>query len=303
MARPGWEFETGNISNNSVKGESEIGGGRQGTQGLYEQSATPKFPLGYRMAFDDGRVFRYAHFTDAISPAGKLVGLTASTQVIAETAATAVKDSAGTAKDYASTDNVTTIYLKETSKITKAHSDDVLAGGYFQICDNGTTDNQAYEGQQYRIRSNDYTASTSIMKLNLYDPLACNLNSEATIAITGCMYRNLTSAYYTGNVVIVGVPTIPITAGYYAWVQTWGPCCILCDASAGTAAAGTIATLSDGIAGAVQPMSGGADPSSDSNVVASEIVLTELITEPIVGFFISAGTDTDYVPVYLQIAP
>ena len=303
--RPGWAFEDGGVSNQSAKGEGSISGGRQGTQGLYEQSSVQHFPLGYRLAFDDGRVFRYAQFDAAVTPAGKLVAPVAATQLIPDGANTAIVDSAGTnAADYASTDNVTTLYLKDTNiGITVAISDDCLAGGYFQICDNPHA--VAGEGMQYRIKSNAYTAATSVMRLDLYDKIVTNIGSEAQVALTGCLYRGLMTATYGATASVpVGVPTVAMTAKYYGWVQTWGPCAILCDASAGTVAAGTIATLSDGVAGAAQPLSGGFLKAEVSEgMVTQDLDFTNVIVDPIIGFFVSAGTNTNYVPVYLQLNP
>ena len=304
MARPGWEFEDGNISNDKARGLGQIAGSRQGSQGLYEQSSTAKHPLGYRIAFDDGRVYRYAHFAAAVTPAGKLCCLDDTSQVIADGAATAVVDSGGTAKDYASSDKPTTIYVKDSDKFTTAHSDDALAGGYLHVCDN--PHQAAGEGQTYRIRSNAYTVATSVMQLDLYDAMAVNLGSEAQVAVTGCMYRNLVPSGTASGTdsVVAGLPTIAITAGYYAWLQTWGPCSALCDASAGTVAAGTIATLSDGVAGAVQPLSGGfLKAETSEGIITQDLDFTQVIVDPIVGFFISAGTNGNYVPLFLQISP
>lgn len=297
-----WRFGDGKEGNFNQKGPGQINGGNA-KQGIYEQSSSQNFPLGWRLDMGDGRVFRYAHFIAAVSTAGKLVAPQTSTQIVADGAATAVKSSAAAAADYASTDVVTTIYLKDTDKFTAAHSDDILAGGYFHI--NNNPHDTTGEGQQYRIKSHAYTASTSLMRVDLYDALACNLGSEAEVAVTGCLYRGLMTATYSGTAAVpVGVNTVAMTAGYYGWVQTWGPATILCDATGGSVAQGTIATLSDGVAGAVQPLSGGFLKSEVSEgMVTQDLDFTNVITDPIVGFFISAGTDTNYVPTYLQLNP
>lgn len=297
-----WKFGDGGEQHTNIKGLGLIGGGNA-KQGIYEQSDTQNFPLGYRLDMGDGRVFRYAHFIAAVATAGKLCAPQTSTQIVADGAATAIKSSAAAAADYASTDVVSTIYLKDTDKFTAAHSDDILAGGYFQILDN--PHDTTGEGQQYRIRSHAYTAATSLMRVDLYDTLVCNLGSEAQIAVTGCMYRGLMTATYGGTASVPqGVNVRAMTAGYYGWLQTWGPTPVLCDASAGTAAQGTIATLSDGVAGAAQPLSGGFLKTEVSEgMVTQDLDFTQAIVDPIVGFFISAGTDTNYVPVFLQLAP
>jgi hypothetical protein len=85
-----------------------------------------------------------------------------------------------------------------------------------------------------------------------------------------------------------------MTASYYGWVQTWGPATVLADESAGTVARGTIATLSDGVSGAAQPIGGG---------VVQSVSANGFETEPILGYFLDAATDANYTPIYLQINP
>jgi len=77
-------------------------------------------------------------------------------------------------------------------------------------------------------------------------------------------------------------------------VQTWGPATALADENAGTIQAGAIAQGSDGVNGAVQPFGGGATNSEDDHLYTNQ---------PIVGFFMTAAVDTEYVATYLQIAP
>lgn len=254
-------------------------------QGIYEQSSRQMGPIGARRMLEDGRVFRYAQFVGACA-VGKLAAVDASVAVAAEMAATAVVDSGGSAKDYASSDEDTVLYFKDTDILTSANADNVFAGGYLVDHTDGYT---------YKIRDNDYTASTSIMQVELYDPLIHNMDSEHEVSLTGHPYNNLVIANSGTDDMIAGVPLVSVTADYFAWVQTWGVCGVLCD-GATTVAAGTIATLSDDDNGGVQTLGG-------NTWVASNDIALSLATEPIVGYFISAGTDTNYVPVFLQLAP
>lgn len=257
-------------------------------QALYDQSETQKGPVGARRVTEDGRTFRYCKFLAAVT-VGKLCAVDATSQIIADGAATAVRNSAGAAADIASSASPTTLYFLDTDKFTAANSDHVLAGGYLHICNNGG------EGYNYRIIDNDYTATTSVMKVNIYDPILANIDSEAEVAITGNPYLNVRVATAGTDDFVVGTSIRSMTAGYYGWLQTWGVATILAD---GTITAGMMLTLSDGVAGAVQEIGGGAVLASESDIEFAAIT-----TEPPVGFAISAGVDASYMPVFLQLSP
>jgi len=254
-------------------------------QGLYETSTTAKGPLGAKREMPDGRVFRYAYCVTAVG-AGQLAALDQSVAVQTSFDA-AFTNSAGTATDY--TSGATTLYVK-TSDITSADAADVFAGGYLHITDEGG------EGYTYRLRGNGVGSdtATNVMRLDLYDPTQTALDSEDSVSISGSMFNNL-AIYNNGtDDVVVGVPLVDIGATSYGWVQTWGPATALADENAGTIQAGAIAQGSDGVNGAVQPFGGGATNSEDDHLYTNQ---------PIVGFFMTAAVDTEYVATYLQIAP
>lgn len=252
---------------------------------VYGQEATQgSAAIGERVIFDDGRVFRYAHFVSAVG-VGKLAAQDAS---VTNTASLAGKyvNSAGTATDY--TTDATTVYLKDTDTFTTDDAADVYAGGYLHV-----TDDQG-EGFTYRIKSNAAGTAAGLMRLDLYDNLQLAINSESSAQLTGSLYRNLAISNNGTDDNVVGLAMRSVTAGYYAWVQTWGVGTVLADESAGTVAAGTIAQVSDGVNGAAQPFGGGAINSENDH---------SYDTEPVIGYFLGAAADTEYVPIYLQICP
>ncbi len=256
-------------------------------QGLYETSTTQKGPVGARRVLSDGRVYRYSYFVGAANR-GTLVAQDATSQTVAETAATTVRNSAGTAADISSSDNVNTLYLLDTDTITAANSNDVFAGGYLHVI------NSDVGGYTYKIRGNTYTASTSVMAVDLYDNIVADISSESELAITGNPYNYL-QIYNNGtDDVIAGVSIMTQAADSYGWVQTWGIGTVLADESAGTIAAGTIAQGSDGVNGAAQPFGGGATNSESDH---------SYDTEPVIGYFISAATNGNHTPIFLQLAP
>lgn len=250
-------------------------------QGIYDTSTTAKGPVGALLTLEDGRKFRYCYFGGAVG-AGKIAALDVTSQVVATTAATALKNSAGTAADYAA-GATGPIYLLDTDKFTAAHSDGVFDGGYLS---------HTVAGGLVKIAQSNYTAATSLMKLDIYDPLPIAFDSEDTVQVIGSDFYNLVIATST-DIAAVGIPLVDVAAGSYAWVQRSGVAPALCD---GTIASGTLLTLSDGTSGAVQAIGGGIVYASEI-VTTSDLALTAITTEPFVGNAVSTGANAAYFTI------
>lgn len=171
-------------------------------QGIYEASATQQAPLGTRLAFADGRVFRYAYNgTVALDP-GKFVKcaeISASNWINEEVLAAV-----------AAGEHTLTV---ETAACPTA---DIYKDGWLQIND------AAGEGIQYKIKSYKANATTATScDIVLYDPIATALTtaSEATL-IGNPYYATVVATAITEW--IIGVPPISVAASYYYWLQTWG---------------------------------------------------------------------------------
>jgi hypothetical protein len=166
--------------------------------------------------------------------------------------------------------------------IGSAGADD-FAGGYLHITDDDG------EGYTYRIKANTAGSSNSV-DLDLYDGLVAAITTDTDYAITGNLYDELrgATAATDHNVSCVTTITLDVSANEYAFGQTWGVCTILSD---GTTVGGGIAQLSDGVAGAVQPLAGGGSGVSD------------VVSEPEVGWFLFAGDTSGHVGVNLRLAP
>jgi len=276
-----WTTADGGHESNSISHGDKLGGP---VVSLYSTDTTQQLPLGYRIADDSGRVFRYAHFVSAVGP-GKLAAIDTSVGIQASINGK-LTDSAASAKDdYGTGDS--TIYLTDTDSFGTSDAADVFAGGFLQITD------AAGEGYNYRIKSNDVGTSAGLIRLDLYDNLAAALDSETSVAIIGNPYKNLAVANAGTDDCLAGVAVANAGAAEFGWVQTWGVCNVLGDGAA-TIAAGTIAVLSDDDDGGVQPI-GGASFNSQDDIALS------LATEPVVGYFMTAITDGEYGPVYLQL--
>jgi len=272
----------------------KIGPGQAGPKvGLYEQTnnTAQLSSLGLAMEFDDGRRFRFSHWVSAVT-VGKLSAQDFSVSGTVSMDGKFV-DSAGDPKDnYTTTDDV--IYLKDTDTFGTADVADIFAGGYLSLTD------AAGEGYQYRIRSNDVGTAAGLIKLELHDPLVAALDSETSCAIIGHPYRNLAINDADVDAIVVGATVRSMSAGYYGWVQTRGIATVLADESAGTIAAGSIATASDGTNGAVQPISGGYAQASEA-LITSDFDFTPIVTEPMVGYSCNTAANTEYTQVFLNL--
>jgi len=235
--------------------EDRVGFGPiKAAQGIYEESATAKAEIGTRIEVGD-RVFRYAYAGGIALAAGKLMK---SAQLPAEVnKAVAAVAAAGT---YVVT--VTTVAAQL-----------YLAGGYMVVNDvNG-------EGSCYRIKSSAANATTATSTdIVLYDPIAVALTTSSEVELYGSPYYDLDlSAGVTDH--ISGIPPIAVTANYYFWLQTWGPCACLVGA---TTAAGDLLV----------------PHTTDGSVAPGSV-----FTSNIVGFALTPGTATEYNAMWLRIAP
>lgn len=239
----------------NVYKEDRVGYGRiKPAQGIYEESSTAKAEIGFRLLVGD-RVFRYAYAGGTALAAGKLVK---SAQLPAEV------NKAVSAAVSAGSYSVT---------VTTAAAQLYLAGGYMVVNDADG------EGLAYRIKSSAANATTATSTdVTLYDPIVTALTTSSEVELYGSPYYDLDlSATVTDH--ISGIPPIPVTANYYFWLQTWGPCACLVGA---TTAAGDMLTCHT-TDGSVQPM-------------ASYV-------QNLVGFALTPGTSGEYNGIFLRLAP
>ena len=243
------------------------GDGSRAGQGIYEESSTPKFAIGEKLEFADGRVFRYGYTAGAID-AAELVSQDVSATCLVETDNIVIAAANGFSPAAGSTKLQITL-----ASITK----DQYAGAYLQIANDGG--DGTGEGIQYRIKSNSATDFTTSGKVDieLYDPIKVTLTTASDIAITGGLWYNLMPATHGADYIISGVSPIAFTANYYGWFQTAGIALISSD---GGLAIGSNLTVSDSDAGHVQ--------------------LKDAETEPLVGFATFASDDDAHVGVLLQ---
>lgn len=228
-------------------------------QGIYSESSTALHVIGEKMVTNDGRAFRYAKVGATALVPGKLY------QAPAEDTSN-FQDLTVTAPSAGATSIVTTSTVTLTAN--------QLAGGFLTIT-SATTN----AGQTLRI-SGHAAASAAVVTINLDDPV--------TYAPTGTVKVDMHPSPYSGVIVApttetsapVGVALYKVTAAYFGWLQTHGPCGVL--------AQGTV-TVGDEVVVAGSTNAGA--------VVAKGI---DSITSP-VGTALTGIASTDYGLVFLTI--
>jgi hypothetical protein len=230
-------------------------------QGIYEQSASAKEMLGTIRWTQDGRAFRYAKASEALTP-GKM---THATQLNA-----AHIDEAITA---AVALNSYTLDLTVTAG--KAIAEDELRGGYFDVRD------EDGEGQCLLIAGNTaISVSGTSIQVALEDPIKIALTTDSEFDLVRSPWFDVALSTTDENFA-TGIPLINVTANYYCWVQTHGVANALI---AGTPAVGSSLILS-GTEGALA-------------VIAADVDVDVPIVGTIWG---AAGVAGEYGPVFLQI--
>jgi len=114
--------------------------------------------------------------------------------------------------------------------------------------------------------------------LVLYDPIQVALTTSSELAVMNNFYFDLDLAA-TVTKYIAGVAPAAVTANYYFWCQTWGPCAVL---QGSTDAAGSIMV---------------------PHTTDGSVIVQSAYTSNIVGFNLYVGTQGEYQPMNLRIAP
>jgi hypothetical protein len=117
----------------------------------------------------------------------------------------------------------TTVTLTSTANLAAAplSTADGIAEGYLYAND------EAGEGQCYKIKSHAALSGTANSVFTLYDPLTVAFTTSTQVGLAQNPYANViaTAAVLTG--MCVGVAPIAVTASYYFWAQTGGPCAVI----------------------------------------------------------------------------
>ena len=196
----------------------------------FSESSTQLYPLGSKLEYGD-RKFRYAHIYNG---GGAAAGVT-----LENIAATAHHRDVAVAEAASAGAKSITVTLGGTEATADYYNE-----GYIHIND------VTGQGQLLRIKDHPAADASATLVLTLYDPLKTAITTSSKADLISSNYKSINTAATTHVGVIVGVSTIAMTANYYGWIQTSGPCSVL---TSGTLVLGQAAVRSDTAAGAVEP--------------------------------------------------
>jgi len=247
--------------------------GQGANQSIYEVSTVEKHAYGQRARFEDGRVFYYTrHQGSAALSIGELM---------------VAPELVGNHQNMATATNVLAVSVLDIGNITlgaTAATANQYRFGYLAVTDGGG------QGQYFRIRSHSAVASAGVMSdLVVFDGPHTASDAGTTVSLHTSLYDTPQQSNTDQADVLVGVPVITIPAGntttQFGWLQTWGPCPVLFDEA--VAAFGQALVPGTSTAGSVE----------------EDDTATTVSQEPIVGYNIAAGVDTEFQLVDLRIRP
>lgn len=185
---------------------------------IYAQSASQLYPLGSKLEFADGRVFRYCRFGGASTSAPIARMLVNGNLVPGSAATNGYEGTLDATSDYA-VGSTTLIMNDTTDRVENAYEDGMLAvypSGHY--C-------------EYRIAGNDAATSVDDVTIYLADPnglqTALVVNSTGITAYPSIFYNAVqapSDATYDAPVGVCLCDTV--TSGYYGWVQRKGRCIV-----------------------------------------------------------------------------
>lgn len=175
-------------------------------QGIHEESEDPIYPLGARLQIAD-RVFRYARVKEPSRGRAVIIGDYNRTELGAHVAAEA---------------GIGDRSITWTSQADIVENE--FAGGYMF----------AQGGFFHRIRANTGVTGGEVATFYFFEPLTEAIADTRYVVFLSnpynyvCRHSIANEAYDgTGAGRCVGVTTFDMTDGYYAWIQTWGPCSVI----------------------------------------------------------------------------
>ena len=184
---------------------------------VYTQDSTQKYPLGTKLEFADGRLFRYGKFGET-NTSGPIARMVCNGNLVPGSAATnGYEGTLDSTSDYA-VGSTTLIMNDETDRVENWYEDGMLAvfpSGHY--C-------------EYRIAGNEVATSVDDVTIYLDDPNG--LKTALVVASTGItaypsVYSNLISPSNAGSgaayVSAAGLCLCStMTSGYFGWIQRRG---------------------------------------------------------------------------------
>lgn len=139
------------------------------------------------------------------------------------------------------------------------------------------------EGRMYPVEGNLAADSSGTCTVYLTEPIdTAGAASEANVDLLAGRWNGVVYSATDQADAPAGVPLVAVTAAYYCWLQTWGPCAVLADETLDPV--GAEVTIGSSTTGSVEELDG--------------------VAEPLVGLVLQqAGVDAEYPAIDLRINP
>lgn len=113
----------------------------------------------------------------------------------------------------------TTVTLTSTANlaVTPLNTVDGFKEGYLIVND------EAGEGQMYKIKGHEKASGTDNFIVTLYDPLTIALTTSSQVGLIQHPCSNVVASKAVMTNIFAGIPLIAVTASYYFWAQMMGP--------------------------------------------------------------------------------
>lgn len=203
----------GNVSDEGkVNWRSGDSGIVEGDQSIFDTSSIQLAQLGQVKVVGD-RIFRYAQANGTLTPGIALQ--------------TTLKLASGTAgnTDPSGGKQITFFF-------SSAAASGTIAANYYAegIVYFGASGTSTQMGMGYRVKSHSVITTSGNTVLSLYEPIKYNVLTTDTLVLVANPYANLI-ANATGALPCPGICVVNATTGDYMWIQTAGPCPVVCSAA------------------------------------------------------------------------
>ena len=186
-------------------------------QGIYETSSTQEYAAGTRLIYPrTGRVFRYGRAgSTALAKAYMTQSEGNEAKLVEE-----LQDTSGTSVEVGDIE----ICVDITTGITLV--EDELTDGFLVV-------NKATGiGDIYKIRANKVRSTDTLMDVLLDSAIRTAWDATTEITILKNPFWDVVVMPTTAAERPAGVPLVAVTANYWCWLQTGGPCPMYVDSSA-----------------------------------------------------------------------
>jgi hypothetical protein len=253
--------------------------GMGSNQSIYQSKTAPDQNPGTKGIALDGRVWYYTwNQTAAALTLGEI-------QVTATVTPNHHDQTVTAAADFSAGATIVTLTVGATAIALEEYTD-----GWVFISD-GTG-----QGLYYKIRDHAGNAGSTTSLATLYDPVVTTTGGSDTMSLVRNKWVNPQQSNTTVSEIPVGIGQVTLAAATtaatatalavgstYGWLQTWGPCPVLCDEA--VTAEGQAITIGTGVVGAAE----------------ADDTATTVSQEFIIGYNLTPLVDTEFQLVDLRI--